>query len=577
MKYFIPVLLFLFLFNYQAIAQEDIDSQKYELRSVWIATATGIDYPNDIRPGEQDLRDMIKRIKDLGMNSVIFQVVARGDAHHQSERLPWARRLTGTFGEDPGYDPLAVVIEESRKLGLEVHAWYNLGRVGETIDTVNTRDVEPAHIYHSNPEWVKVHEGDVLLNPGIPAAREWSVQNVMEIVDNYDIDAIHFDFVRYFVPYDDDAETMAQYNENNIANINDWRRDNISQFMRDVYEAVNDAKPHVKVGSTPVGHYKASGGWAAGYGYSQYFSDSRRWLEEGVNDYLAPQLYWGGEDAPQFDWLAHDWMNESYGRHIYVGHAPYKGSVRSVLPEQIDTLRAVNAHGHVQFSYRDLSDDLFADRYDNPALVPTMGWKGTFRPPVPVNLTQEVDGSEVRLNWEKPTYGTETDTLLRYAIYRVNAPEAPDAGDVIADPRNLLAVEGVTHFTDTPENSEDPYHYYVTSLNRNYVESRTAEASVVTSVRDIDDQLARSFRLEQNYPNPFNPTTEIQFSMANEGMAALTVYDMLGREVAVLLNDRLSAGSHSVRFDAGNLPSGMYIYTLNSGGQTISNKMMLLK
>ncbi|MGE5353642.1 MAG: T9SS type A sorting domain-containing protein [Acidobacteriota bacterium] len=85
------------------------------------------------------------------------------------------------------------------------------------------------------------------------------------------------------------------------------------------------------------------------------------------------------------------------------------------------------------------------------------------------------------------------------------------------------------------------------------------------------------FELEQNYPNPFNPSTQISFQVPEASMVTLRVFDMLGKEVATLVNEYKSAGSHTVQFNASNLPSGMYIYQLRAGENISLRKMMLLK
>jgi len=85
------------------------------------------------------------------------------------------------------------------------------------------------------------------------------------------------------------------------------------------------------------------------------------------------------------------------------------------------------------------------------------------------------------------------------------------------------------------------------------------------------------YSLDQNYPNPFNPTTQINYSIAKPGFVSLIIYDVLGREVANLVNEFQSNGSHSIRFDASTLSSGVYVYTVNSGEFAQSKKMMLIK
>ncbi|MFN2372764.1 MAG: family 10 glycosylhydrolase [Cyclonatronaceae bacterium] len=562
------------------------EAPKHEFRSVWVATALGLDWPKTTNAANAELalRNIIRNMKAKGMNAVVFQVTPRGDAYYQSDRLPWARRLTGTMGQDPGWDPLAVAIEEAHKHGMELHAWYNVGKLGD-IGNADLQDSdEPRHIYFANPDLIEEVGTEVWLNHGKPQAREWAVANVIEIVEKYDVDAIHFDFIRYpSNGYANDFDTKQEFNPENIIGTADWRRYNVNEFNRMVYDSINVRKPWVKVGSTPIGHYKLDGGWPSLKGYSGVYQDSRRWLQEGVNDYLAPQLYWdiGGADAPQMDWLVRDWMGETYDRHIYIGTGPYKANVFAELPRQIDSTRVNNAAGQMHFRYDNIVPaSTFGDRYDRPSIVPPMPWKEMTGPNTPANLISFWPGgagTELTLEWEKPDFGRGEPEAVRYAIYRV-----PVAGDVISeeditgDATYLIAVTGETTFTDAPGVASEDYDYYVTALSRNNVESVPAGASVNTSLGE-NRHLARSFELDQNYPNPFNPTTNIRFTLGEAGPVSITVYDLLGRVVAQPLNDSRPAGTHTISFNASHLSSGVYLYRLESGSMQITKKMMLIK
>jgi hypothetical protein len=97
-----------------------------------------------------------------------------------------------------------------------------------------------------------------------------------------------------------------------------------------------------------------------------------------------------------------------------------------------------------------------------------------------------------------------------------------------------------------------------------------------TSIRR-ENIIARGFTMEQNYPNPFNPSTTLRYSIPREGMVSLKVYNILGQEVASLVNEFQTNGVYSVKFDASKLSSGMYLYRITSGGFTQVKKMMLLK
>ena len=583
----------------QVVQNESPEPPKKEFRSFWLATAGGMDWPpntTDANTQREALRDIIHNAKAMGLNAVVFQVVPRGDAFYESERLPWSSFLTGgpnvgIPGKDPGWNPLEFAIEEAHKLGLELHAWYNVYMANrEEYD--RSPDSDPPHVYYSHPEWIEQvpqSAGSVWnwLNPAIPEAREWIVGNVVEIVENYDVDAVHFDFIRYGTNYERDDSLMQVYNPAELTNISDWRRENINMFVRDVYAAVKDVKPWVKVGSTPVGHYRTSGGWAAGYGYSQYYQDSRRWAEEGVHDYVAPQLYWdigapgdGGSHAPRFEWLVDDWTSDMRGRHYYIGTGPYRVEIKPQISAQIDTVRNSPAPGHMHFSYRNILDDPFGDSYRSLAIVPPMPWMSMRMPDRVNDLVHVVTGNNVTITWEEPTPGRgETDPFFRYVVYRAKASEVISDQAIIDNPAFMVDITGERTFVDEPDagSEGEDYIYYVTALSRNNVESDfvKVEASVVSA----EDQglVAQSFELEQNYPNPFNPATEIRFTIPAAGQVQLTVFDVLGREVAVLVNQELAAGAHTATFDAAGLTSGIYLYRLETAGQQMTRKMMLVK
>lgn len=99
--------------------------------------------------------------------------------------------------------------------------------------------------------------------------------------------------------------------------------------------------------------------------------------------------------------------------------------------------------------------------------------------------------------------------------------------------------------------------------------------SVVVGVEE--EMQPQTFSLEQNYPNPFNPNTKIKFNLASNEFTTLKVYDVIGKEIATLVNNQMEAGQYEVTFDASNLPSGVYIYSLNAGNFKETRKMILMR
>jgi uncharacterized lipoprotein YddW (UPF0748 family) len=585
---------------------------KYEFRSVWLTTAFGLDWPKttNLQDQQASLRLIIERMAGMRMNAVVFQVVSRGDAQYNSSRLPWASRLTGTLGGDPGWDPLQFVIDEAAKHGMEVHAWVNIFNIGVEGDIPSYQAVEPRHIYATNPEWVGNFSGALFLNPGIPEARQWAIDNVMEVVNNYDVDAVHFDFARYgSTSFPNDFDNRALYTPGYTGNISDWRRDNINAFQRDVYEAIQTVKPWVKVGTTPFGHYQSSswpqphdvncpyfstGGpcsWPAALSYSQTYQDSPRWLNEGINDYLAPQLYWSiGPPGPHFEFLVQDWkrLGATSNRHIYPGIGAYVEAVIPQISAQVDTIRNSRLAGHVFFRYDNVygmsGPPTFAlaprINYGTRAMVPTMTWKDNEVPAAPIAVQATRNNAQVTLSWEAPEFlAASGDTKLSYVIYRVQGETAPDASVVVSNPAHILAMTANTSYTDLPANITEKYFYFVAAYSRNWVEGLTAapvEVSTPTSV-DNGDFMVRNYALEQNYPNPFNPSTTIRYEIAQAGNVRLEVFDLTGRRVSTLQNSMQAAGIHTATFQADNLASGIYIYQLEVNGIRLTGRMTLVK
>lgn len=152
----------------------------------------------------------------------------------------------------------------------------------------------------------------------------------------------------------------------------------------------------------------------------------------------------------------------------------------------------------------------------------------------------------------------------------------------------MIAQTTDLEYTDTqmqinlPGDLAPNLHYKILASSElpGYDTSNTVSAPGERSRHKVgDDGLLSelSFNLEQNYPNPFNPSTEIKYSINENALVQLVVYDILGREVSVLVSEQKTPGYYTVQFDASDLPSGMYIYRLKTPTKVMSKKMMLVK
>lgn len=310
-----------------------------DLRGAWVSTVYNLDWPSkaglQVEQQKAEFTKLLDDLKGMGMNAVFVQVRAASDAFYPSKLVPWSKYLTGVQGQDPGYDPLAFMIEETHARGMEFHAWFNPFRV--SVDSkIESLSADNPAVQH--PDWVVRHQGKLMFDPGIPAAREHILQAIMEVVNNYDIDGVHLD--DYFYPYGQDKEPFADdasyaaYNNGQFNNKGDWRRDNVNQFVRTLGEQIHQAKRHVKYGISPFGVWRNSKldptGSATNAGVNSYddlYADTRAWIQNGWVDYIAPQIYWNnGTKAAPYDKLVDWWVNETKGTGVklYVGHAAYK-------------------------------------------------------------------------------------------------------------------------------------------------------------------------------------------------------------------------------------------------------------
>ncbi|WP_327832794.1 glycoside hydrolase family 10 protein [Bacillus swezeyi] len=376
-----------------------------ELRAVWIATVTNIDWPSKkgltVKQQKEEYIKLLNDVTEMGMNAVVVQIKPTADAFYPSSYGPWSEYLTGVQGKDPGYDPLCFLLEETHRRKLEFHAWFNPYRI--TMNHTDLNRLSENHPARRHPDWVAAYGRQLYYNPGIPAVQDFIVKGIEEVVKNYDIDAVHMD--DYFYPYKiagvefPDLDTYEQYGKNCFENIDDWRRDNVNKLVKQINTAIKKEKPHVKFGISPFGVWRnkaddptGSNTTAGMTNYDDLYADTREWIQQGYLDYIAPQIYWSIGFAPAaYDILVDWWKNETEGRpvHLYIGQAAYKinqnadpaWSDPEEYPRQIALNRSSSVMGSIHFSLKDVNrnplgikDRLINDLYHNPALIPEMPW-----------------------------------------------------------------------------------------------------------------------------------------------------------------------------------------------------------
>ena len=312
-------------------------------RGAWIATVANIDWPSAEAVGntgkqQAEMIFLLDSLESIGINAIIFQVRPTADALYYSELEPVSHWLTGSqgsWGEQTPWDPLDWTIEEAHKRGMEVHVWLNPYRVN--LAKTDTSVICAEHIFRRHPEWFWCYAKQWYFDPGLDVTREWICTVVQDIVQNYDIQAIHMD--DYFYPYPvgkqvlPDSLTFATY-PRGFEDIRDWRRNNVNLAIQDISRTIKECKPEVEFGISPFGVWRNasvdSTGSATTAGITNYddlYADIRLWIREGWIDYVLPQLYWEiGKKAADYQVLANWWANEVRGTNckLYVGMAPYR-------------------------------------------------------------------------------------------------------------------------------------------------------------------------------------------------------------------------------------------------------------
>ena len=457
----------------------EIPPMPREARGVWIASVSNMDWPS--KPGlptdsqKAELRAILDKVKQLRMNLVVLQVRPAGDALYASSIEPWSEYLTGEMGKapDPFYDPLAFAVAEAHARGLELHAWFNPYRARHPSAK---GPVSATHISRMRPDLVRMYGGQLWMDPGEPEVQDHSLRVILDVVRRYDIDGVHID--DYFYPYREDDPATRRYipfpdsvswnkyvaRGGKLAR-DDWRRNNVDQFVQRLHTAIRQTRPQVKFGVSPFGiwrpgHPSSVRGLDA---YVELFADSRKWLNNGWVDYLVPQLYWRIASPQQsYAELMQWWAQENKkDRHIWIGNAAYRvrADRQNWAPEEITNQIALTrtqsgVSGNVMFNMSSIlrnrggvTETIASQSYTFDALMPRTFWLDSEAPAPPqIRLVGEVlelsveEGESpllyaVRLKY-KDGWHAETIPAVqsRYALKRAN--EMPEVVGVTAVDRN---------------------------------------------------------------------------------------------------------------------------------------------
>ena len=367
-----------------------------EARALWV-TRWDYTYPEDVQ-------EIVARAAYANFNIIFFQVRGQADAYYHSNYEPWAERLTGTLGQDPGWDPLATAVELAHAAGLELHAWVNVYPVWVTSrgGQAPPQDVTPEHLFwklshtYGWADWRQWDEaGPMLLtdsrpylwaSPAVTLTVNHIISVCQDIMTHYEVDGLHLDRIRYAGPeFSHDPISKARFAEAQMLEPDltweDWQRAQVADLLSQIYEQVILTHQDVMLTAAVWPIYRDYWDWIANDGYDGYYQDSQGWMWKDLIDAIAPMLYTvSTKDYPdRFDVLVRDFVSNANERHVCPGiTADYDSFDR--IWSRIEIARQAGASGQAIFSYSLINKWGYWDEFRNgpyaiPADVPPMPWK----------------------------------------------------------------------------------------------------------------------------------------------------------------------------------------------------------
>ena len=466
---------------------------KREFRGAWIQCVNGQYLGKSMEEIRKMLSSQLDVLEGAGINAILFQVRAEGDALYASRFEPWSRYLTGVQGVGPqdGWDPLAWMVDECHKRNMECHAWINPYRA----KTKGTTELAPNHIAKRHPDQVFQYGDLLIMNPALEANRMFTCMVVEDILERYDVDGIHMD--DYFYPYPVAGEAIpdAEFfkaDPRGFKNIGDWRRDNVNQLIKELYQLIREVKPWVKFGISPFGIYRnnpekknAERGSATNgtQNYDDLYADIVLWQKKGWIDYTIPQIYWNfGTKAADYEVLCHWWNDYCGNRSVFIGQdvertvkeADPKDPSRHQQYAKYDLQRSLkNIQGSCQWyaaacvnnpgNYRTVLETHY---HKYPALQPRMPFIDKKAPKKPSNpKVMETSAGKI-LMWTPPVAKKDMDKAMKYVIYAFDKKEKVN----LDDPSKILSI--VSHPSYRIDQDLKGKTIVITSLDRLQNESK---------------------------------------------------------------------------------------------------------
>ena len=474
--YILFLLLGLFLSaKAQSFVYND-QAPKYEVRAVWLTTIGGIDWPHSYSQSphsaekqKQELRQILDRLQQAKINTVLIQTRVRGTMIYPSDIEPWDGCLSGFPGKSPGYDALQFAIDECHKRGMELHAWVVTIPVGKW-NALGCKSLRQKY-----PTLIKKIGADGYMNPEDSRTGDYLAHICQEITHRYNVDGIHLDYIRY-------PETW------NIRVSREQGRRYITSIVEKIHRAVKAEKPWVKMSCSPVGKYDdLSRYWSHGWNANtKVCQNAQGWLRDGLMDELFPMMYFRGE---QFYPFAIDWQEQSHGKIVVPGLGIYfldpkegKWNIDDVTAEMQHTRNL--GMGYAFFRNKFLLDNRqgildFTDRFNAyPSLIPPMTWASKHTPAQPQQLKVTETGGKTRISWNNTYSYTDGSRIQTPYIYN-NLYASHTYPVDVTDARNLIAARhlgnSITLEGEMGTADENPLYFAVTASDGYGIESQATQ------------------------------------------------------------------------------------------------------
>lgn len=318
--------------NASALSPADIQdmavssiSKEQEVRAVWVSYLE-MDHLLSKQTAAQfqkNFQKVLQNAENLGLNTVIVQVRPFGDALYASDYFPWSYLITGKEGNDPWFDPLEIMITETRKKNMRIEAWVNPYRIRNQGSKQVLSSDNPAKQWQANGNRAVItYDGVTSYNPASKQAQELIINGIAEIVRGYDVDGIHID--DYFYPTTDTAFDQADYTaykeSGGTLSLDSWRRFQVETLIKGIYSAVKKEDPDCLFGISPQSSVDTN--------YNKQYLDVKKMLSNpGYCDYMCPQIYFGYENESQpYLQTLKSWnqLAEKSDVDLYVGLSAYK-------------------------------------------------------------------------------------------------------------------------------------------------------------------------------------------------------------------------------------------------------------